>query len=159
MTDVTPAQPKSSLAGEIVLSLVWLIVVVVLCAPLAAWYFGAKYGTDGLVSVGLAAGICTVGGGLALFVRSRFADPTQAVIGTLAAMLTRMMFVLGWLMAFTALRLPLMQAGFPNALVLFFLVTLAAEAALSLRMLKQVQEQSPAENPGSESFSREPESA
>jgi hypothetical protein len=82
---------------------------------------------------GLAAGVCWVSGVLALVSTAMLTRAKQPLAGVLSGVLFRTCGPLAALAVGTAVR-SLAQAGFPGQVVVFFLVTLATETFLALRV-------------------------
>lgn len=103
---------------------------VLLCLPIASWV-----GPDGWFSILAASAICLVSGLAALYMSFYFNRIGQGLTGMLFAMACRLvppLFVCVWL-AFN--QEPAEYSSFVGFLIVSYLVSLAAETFLSVRML------------------------
>lgn len=109
-----------------------------LISPVVAYLGGAV----GLAAAAIAAGLCLLGAGLALGVCRLFRDPRHALHGVLIGMLLRMGIPLFSALAFLLQGGPLAKAGLLVYLLVFYLVTLSVQTALSLPSDEQPQHRS-----------------
>jgi hypothetical protein len=118
------------------LSLPWacasLAIVVVVVFPVVGYWAYARHGTDGIEAAAVAASVCWLSATMALVVTGWPRDPSQAVVGTLVAIPLRLVLPLA-VGALLDLRGGSMAAaGVFGLVVVFYLVTLAAETTLIL---------------------------
>jgi hypothetical protein len=104
------------------------VLVYVLVAPVA----GLLHRTGGVLAAAAAAGLCLLGAVLALAVTHRFPDPKHLGQAFLVGMLPRMGIPAGGAIALQLLGGILAEGGVLYYLLVFYPVTLAAEAWLSL---------------------------
>jgi hypothetical protein len=107
-----------------VLAATWILEAVLL-APSRGWQF--------LGVAGLAAGVCWVSGVLALVSTGMLTRAKQPLTGVLSGILFRTGGPLAALAVGTAVP-GLAQAGFPGQVVVYFLVMLATETVLAVRI-------------------------
>ena len=113
-----------------------LTLTILLALPVCLWAFDSRFGENGSLAVGLAAAICWLAGLLALGVHFLFRDPRHAIASAFGGMLVRTAFVFAWAFIVLERWKHAEEAGFRLAVVVFFLLTLTTETALSLWMLK-----------------------
>jgi hypothetical protein len=121
-------KPLSMTAGLVVLTVVlaatW-VVEAVLLVPSRGWQVAGV--------AGMAAGVCWVAGALALASTSLLTRAKQPLTGVLSGVLFRTGVPLAALAVGTAVP-TLAKAGFPGQLVIYFLVMLATETILAVRL-------------------------
>ena len=102
-------------------------------APLAY----ALGGGTGLLASAIAAVVCLLAGAGALVVGNLFPGPQSVAIGALAGMLVRMAAPLLFVVIVYSQGGPLVEAGLVFYLLAYYLITLAAETWMSVRLLKR----------------------
>ncbi len=138
MTNSSPPNQSHS-AGELIRAGVWLTVAVAICLPASVWWGHEYAGQSGVLAAAVAAGLCWLGSLLAVFVRTLFSKPQDAVSATLGAMLARMIIVLGGALAIGSTVPSLAEAAFGGQVIVFFLLTLAVETVLAVRWVQSLQ--------------------
>lgn len=137
MSDSTPSTSSvTSPCRRGLASCALLTLTVLLALPVALWFFDSRYGLDGRWSVGVAAAICWVGGLLALGVHFLFRKPQHAIAAAFGGMFVRTAFVFAWAIVVLKRWSEAEQSGFRLAVVVFFLLTLTAETALGLWLMR-----------------------
>jgi hypothetical protein len=106
-------------------------------AGVAAWRY-SQVGTIGVWAAAVASAICLAGAAAALIATGllRGAGPHAAVSSMLLGMLFRMGLPLGALVTFQQNGGPLVEGGIVGCLLLVYPVTLLAEVALAVSLLK-----------------------
>lgn len=123
-----------------------LAILLLTLATLAAllvlgWIAYSNYGRAGVAAAALAATICWVGGSTALMITASVGVGTpDAVKGVLAAIFFRMGLPLFMVMALHRRGGWLVEAGVLEMILVFYLVTLAVETTLAVRLVKNVVE-------------------
>ncbi len=110
-----------------------LALIVAAVLAIVSHFESVRHGAVGVAAAALAAGVCWLSCTVALIVAA--ATPrksTDAVVGTLVAMSLRMGLPLIVGMVFDLSGGPLAAVGVFRLIVVFYLVTLAAETTLSL---------------------------
>ncbi|WP_166828049.1 hypothetical protein [Thalassoroseus pseudoceratinae] len=136
LVSVSTQPSQASPAKRAIASCGLLTATVVLALPLALWFFESRYGVDGAWAAGFAALICWLGGLLALAVHVLFRKPQHAIAAAFGGMLVRTAFVFTWALIILKRWEAAEQSGFRFAVVAFFLLTLTAETALSLWLMR-----------------------
>ncbi len=88
----------------------------------------------------VAAGLCWAAAVVALVVRTRFPKPQEVVVGTLGAMLARMVIVMGGAIVIASASPSLVKAAFWGQVIIYFVFTLGVETVLAVRWLNARQE-------------------
>jgi hypothetical protein len=110
-----------------------------LALPLSLWWAFGYAGSTGMLAAVIAAGLCWGGSVLALFVRTLFSKPHEVVTGTMGAMLSRMVVIMGGALAIGAAVPGLTRAAFGGQVIVFFLLTLAVETVLAVRWVQSLE--------------------
>ncbi len=118
----------------------WLTFAVALSLPATLWWGNNYAGQLGITASAVAAGLCWAAAVVALVVRTRFPKPQEVVVGTLGAMLARMVIVMGGALVIAAGSPSLVEAAFWGQVVVYFVFTLAVETLLAVRWLNARQE-------------------
>ncbi len=100
------------------------------------WWSQAQQGRDGLQAAVVAAAICWLGSSLALILTAISRGPQAAVWTLLFGMLFRMGLPLAAGLMLQRAGGPLAEAGVFGKVLIFYLVALAVETPLSLRVLR-----------------------
>ena len=131
MSDLAQPQTRSASMG-IGVALGLLTLALGLVFPLFAWYGNATYGSWGLVSAGVALGVCWFGATAALLVVNftRHA-PTHGLLGSIFFRMGLPLVVGVWLNSQNGL---LAQTGVFGMILVYYLIALAVETVLSLRV-------------------------
>ncbi|MGA2059875.1 MAG: hypothetical protein ABSG67_05295 [Thermoguttaceae bacterium] len=90
-----------------------------------------------LVAAGVAAGLCTAGAVLGLWIHHVFADPKMALTALLLSMAVNMGVPLAFGVAIHLYGGPLSESGFLYYLLFFYLLTLAMKTVLILPLPRQ----------------------
>ena len=122
--------------GDIVSCCVILTVVVVAALPVCGFWMFHRAGTAGIVASLVGAVVCWLFATIALVVTHRFRGANNAVTGLLVAMLARTGGPLVCALLLTNNSRSLAEGGIFQAILLFYLLTLAVETYLSVRLLK-----------------------
>jgi Ca2+/Na+ antiporter len=134
-----PDTRQLSAAGELILAGSWLTCAVAMALPMTLWWANDFAGDTGMIASGIAAGLSWLASLVALVVRTRFPKPQDVVVGTLGAMLVRMVMILGGAMLIAGMSPELVKAAFWGQVVIYFLLTLAVETILAVRWVKQLE--------------------
>ena len=139
---VSPAdnQPQNAF-GELILAGTWLTCAVAMALPLTLGWGYRFAGNAGIWASAIAAGLCWLASIVALVVRTRFPKPQEVVVGTLGAMLVRMVMILGGGMMIGSASPELVKAAFFGQVIVYFLLTLAVETLLAVRWVKSLETQ------------------
>ena len=108
-----------------------------LISVVAAWVLGSSFviqrsGTDGVMAVSLAAAICFTSSVTALIVTGLTRNPSHSLHGPLFAILLRMAPPFAFIAVLRVVGGVLVEAGVCGWIVVFYLLTLSIETALSL---------------------------
>lgn len=114
---------------------VCLAALVVVVFPLVAWVSWGRSGQDGVLAAGVAAGVCLVASMAALWVTHAFAGTPQAIAGALGSILLRTAVPLGVTFVLVSASPVLAKAGLFGLTVVFYLLTLAGETLLAVRLV------------------------
>lgn len=120
-------------AVRIAILTIVVLVVFALAGPVA-FHIG---GFTALMAAALAAGLCLIGGSVALMVSRLLAGPNLALAALLTGMTARMAIPLAFGLAVHLHGGPLAKAGLLYYLLVFYPVTLAVETLLSLPPAQQ----------------------
>jgi hypothetical protein len=134
----------------LILAGTWLSCAVAAALPFTLWWGHDYAGRAGMIASAVAALLCWTGSIVALWVRTRFPKPQDVVAGTLGAMLVRMVLILGGAMLIASVFPGLVKATFWGQVVVYFLVTLAAETLLAVRWAKNLEAAAMAQNANEE---------
>jgi len=131
MSDLAQQQSRPASMG-IGVALCLLTLVLSGVFPLFAWYGNATFGSFGIASAGVALGVCWFGAAAALLVVNftRHA-PTAGLLGSIFFRMGLPLVVGVWL---NSLNGPLAQAGVFGMILVYYLIALAVETVLSLRV-------------------------
>lgn len=138
MASSSDAKPQTPFR-ELMLAGTWLTCAVAMALPFTLWWGYDYAGNSGILASAMAAGLCWVASIVALLVRTRFPRPQDVVAGTLGAMLVRMVMILGGAMLLASAFPQLVKAAFWGQVVVYFLLTLAAETLLAVRWAKNLE--------------------
>lgn len=117
-----------SLAARQALLVLSMAGAFVLVLPWALW----QYGATGLLAAASACGVCLLGSATALFVADQLRGPNLALQGMLLGLALRTGIPLGFAVIAQSSAGLLACAGLVYDLLVFYLVALAVEVALSL---------------------------
>ena len=141
---VDPCRNEDARLSEALKSCALLALAVLGFYPLVAGYGYSQFGTMGVASASVAAGLCFAGAAAALMCIAFLQGPTAAVNSTLLGMLFRMGLPLGGAMVLNQSGGPLVAAGVVGMVLVYYLFTLVIETLLSLSLVKrQSAKQSP----------------
>ena len=98
------------------------------------WIFGSAWS---LVAAGVAAGLCTAGAVLGLWIHRVFGDPKLALTALLLGMSVNMGVPLAFGVAIHLHGGPLSESGFLYNLLFFYVLTLAMKTVLTLPLPRQ----------------------
>ncbi|MCO6458014.1 MAG: hypothetical protein J5I93_22145 [Pirellulaceae bacterium] len=115
--------------------LAWLTLALAVVFPGFAWFGYSSHGAVGLQAAAIAAGICWLGAAGALSSAFFFRHAQQAMSALVLGMLFRMGLPLGCVLALLSQGGPLVDAGIVGLIVVYYLVSLVVETALSLRLV------------------------
>lgn len=124
---------KASVAFPTLLACLTLVLLVVF--PGFAWYGYHGSGPVGLQAAAIAAAICWLGAAGALASAYFFRDSQQAAASLTLGMVFRMGLPLGCVLWLLSQGGPLVDAGIVGMIVVYYLVALVVETALSLRLV------------------------
>ena len=115
----------------------WAALTAVLLAawPAFAWFGHHNHGAAGLQASVVAGVVCWIGASAALFLVALLQGPL-AVHGTIAGIFFRMWLPLGTGVLLDNMNRPLAEAGVFGMILLYYLVALAVEMPLSLRLVR-----------------------
>ncbi|MEX1097866.1 MAG: hypothetical protein WED34_17610 [Planctomycetales bacterium] len=113
-------------------ALVALVAVAWLLAAVPAY---RQAGRAGLLAAGIAAGVCLLSSMAALLVTNRFAGTPSAISGALGSILLRTIVPLGVTLFLVDASPVLAEAGLFGLTVVFYLLTLAGETLLAVRIV------------------------
>lgn len=134
-TDTPAGTSRGSLSLKACFGWLTLALVVVLLAA-GAWSF-ERHGESGLVAALVAFAVCWTAGAAALAITGLARTPERAMHGLLLSMLVRMGLPLAAGIVLQGRGGPLAEANVFGLIVVFYLVMLAVEAFLSVRLVKQ----------------------
>lgn len=122
--------------GIFIRSLVLVIFEILLLAAITPflWVFGSAWS---LIAAGVAAGLCTAGAVLGLWIHHVFSDPKQALTALLLSMSVNMGIPMACGLAIHLHGGPLSETGFLYYLLFFYLLTLAMKTVLTLPLPRQ----------------------
>lgn len=135
-----PALPSGVLpSGGLAMTRGVLLVTGVLLVvfPVVAGYGYWTHGQAGVVAAAIAAGVCWLGGVAGLFASLPF-QGLQAVNGVLLGMLVRMTVPLAAAAGLFLRGGELVRAGLVEMLVVNYLIALALDTVLSVRMVRRI---------------------
>jgi hypothetical protein len=115
--------------------LAWLTLAVLIMYPVFGGVAAALVGPSAWQSAALAAFICWLGAASALAVAGLFREPREAMYGLLIGIGLRMGLPLAAVMALARLAPGLRESGFFVLILAFYLVTLATETLLTLKVV------------------------
>jgi hypothetical protein len=101
-----------------------------------AWISSTRHGSQGVVAAAVAAGVCLASGIAALAATAAFRNTPSQLTGVFLAMLLRTGVPLAAAITLTNASPMLARAGLFGTMVVFYLLTLAVETVLSVRLLK-----------------------
>jgi len=128
-----PSQPNPpGLAGSCAV----LVLAILLTFPAFAWFGFARHGADGLVAAAVAGGVCLFGALAALVVSGLLRGPRSGVHGMLLSVLFRTGVPLMAGIFFAQRGGRLAEAGVLGMILVYYLVTLAVETVLAVRLLR-----------------------
>ncbi|MEQ8788742.1 MAG: hypothetical protein RIC55_20695 [Pirellulaceae bacterium] len=130
-----PAQAPST--GRLVGSCLILVGVLVLAFPAYAWFGYARSGANGIAVAAVALLVCGASAVLALLVTGLLQGGKQAVNALLSGMALRMGVPFAAGMLLQSQGGPLAEAGVFGMILAYYLLALAVETVLSLRLIKQ----------------------
>lgn len=133
MTDDSASSQRRPLSGW----LAWagLTLAVALAAPLMAWLARGRYGDNGIAAVVVAAVVCWGSASLAMFATLLMNRRSHAVPGVLLGMLIRMSLPLVAGMVLSAQVPWLAEGRLLGQVVVLYLITLAVETALVVKIV------------------------
>jgi hypothetical protein len=108
-----------------------------------AWFAGSRHGTPGVVAASVAAGTCWLGATLAFVLLDRSRRSGAVINGVLMGMLVRLGVPLVVGVVLDGQRGELSDAGVFGLIVVSYLVALAVETTLSVRILQQPRQADP----------------
>lgn len=131
MSDLAQQQARPASMG-IGVALGLLTLILGGAFPLFAWYASASHGSWGVIAAAVALGVCWFGATAALLVVNftRHA-PTAGLLGSIFFRMGLPLVVGVWL---NSLNGPLAQAGVFGMILVYYLIALAVETVLSLRV-------------------------
>ena len=124
---------KQGIFIRVVALLIFEILLFAVITPFL-WFFGSAWS---LVAAGVAAGLCTAGAVLGLWIHHVFADPKLALTALLLGMLVNMGVPMAFGLAIHLHGGPLSESGFLYYLLFFYLLTLAMKTVLTLPLPRQ----------------------
>lgn len=124
---------------EIFLGGVWLTCAVAVLLPATMRWGNQHAGETGVEASLAAAGLCWAASLVALLVRTRFAKPQEAIVGTLGAMLVRLVLIFGGSLLVSAIFPQFVKSAFWGQVVVYFLLTLTIETLLAVRWVKKLE--------------------
>jgi len=124
---------KQGIFIRVVALLIFEILLFAVITPFL-WFFGSAWS---LVAAGVAAGLCTAGAVLGLWIHHVFADPKLALTALLLGMLVNMGVPMAFGLAIHLNGGPLSESGFLYYLLFFYLLTLAMKTVLTLPLPRQ----------------------
>ena len=124
---------KQGIFIRVVALLIFEILLFAVITPFL-WFFGSAWS---LVAAGVAAGLCTAGAVLGLWIHHVFADPKLALTALLLGMAVNMGVPFAFGVAIHLGGGPLSESGFLYYLLFFYLLTLAIKTLLTLPLPRQ----------------------
>jgi hypothetical protein len=124
---------KQSIFIRTLLLVIFEIVLLAVITPFIL-IFGTAWS---LPAAGVAAGLCTAGAVLGLWINHVFGDPKMALTALLLGMLVNMGVPLAFGLAIHLNGGPLSESGFLYYLLFFYLLTLAMKTVLTLPLPRQ----------------------
>jgi hypothetical protein len=125
-------------------SCAWLTLTVLVALLIVGGVVAATRGPNGALAAAVAAGVCWFGSTAALIITGFSGRTDQAVYGHLLGMFFRLGLPLACGLVFQKVGGTLADSGVFGLIVVFYLVTLAAETILALRLIKQHRKMTPA---------------
>jgi hypothetical protein len=110
----------------------WILAVTLLCGIPTSWWAWHHAGSNGLLAVSAAGGLCLLGASLALPFTVWMQEPRRMMVGLLLGMGIRSSVPLGLGFFLYLLNPPLAKAGFLYYLVVFYIPLLILETYLAL---------------------------
>ena len=123
------------LSGGLPAACILLALVAVLFFPAPAWFGYSRHGASGLAAAAVAGGVCWLGATLALVITGLLRGPQTGVHAVLLGMRFRMGLPLGMGLLLHSQGGALARADVLGMLVAYYLVTLAAETLLAVRLV------------------------
>jgi len=120
--------------GGLWVAVAWLTAALLAVYPLFGWWGYHRHGALGLVAAGFAASVCWVAGASALAC-VRLTTDTNPVAGVLGSMVFRMGLPLASGLVLQQTHEPLASVNIFGTVLLYYLITLAVETILSVRMV------------------------
>ena len=124
---------------RVIKAVLWFTMIQLAVFPLVAWFGERQFG-EGARSAAMVAGAICWPGVVSALVVTLFFRGQQAVAGMMLGMLVRLTPPLGLAWLAISLRMPLADAGLAELIVVYYLIALAVEITLSVRLLNATRE-------------------